>query len=72
VYFFILLVCLEGIPECKPIILDPPPHYITAEECKSKLQIAAKFIIKEIEKDNEGQSGTVTGQCILNDKISPA
>lgn len=69
-YFFVLLVCLQGEPQCVPMVEDPPVYYETIEKCEASLQKNGKMISDMLAKDN--MSGVLTGQCMKNDSVSPS
>lgn len=69
-YFFVLLVCLQGEPQCVPMVEDPPVFYETIEECEKSLQENGQMISDMLTKDN--MSGVLTGQCMKDETVSPS
>mgnify|MGYP007134681613 FL=1 len=71
-YFFVLLVCIQGQPQCFPMTEDPPVHYATVEECEKKLTMTAENLLEYFRKEEPEQTGQMSGQCILNEDVSPS
>lgn len=69
-YFFVLLVCLQGEPQCVPMVEDPPVYYETKESCQEALEENGKMIADMLSKD--GMNGILTGDCIIDDTVAPA
>lgn len=69
-YFFVLLVCLQGEPQCVPMVEDPPVFYETIEECEQSLQKNGKMIADMFTEDNI--NGILTGQCMKDESVNPS
>lgn len=68
-YFFVIMVCLQGEPQCVPLVEDPPVYYETVKECEASLHEKGMMIAKAL--DDEKVSGTMAGQCLKDETVTP-
>jgi len=69
-YFFVLLVCLQGEPQCVPLLQDPPVFYESEQECKLHMMNSGQLIAKDLSDD--GQVGRISGECFKDETVKPA
>jgi hypothetical protein len=69
-YFFVLLVCLQGAPQCVPLVQDPPVFYESEHECKFHMINLGELIAKDLSDDN--QVGRINGDCFKDESVKPA
>lgn len=69
-YFFVLLVCLQGEPQCVPLVLDPPAFYESEQECRFNMMNFGQLIARDLSDD--GQVGRINGECFKDEDVKPA
>lgn len=68
-YFIVFLVCIQGQPQCTPLVEDPPVYYETVPECKEAMARRSQDIIEFLKEEN--LTGVMEGQCFKDDSVKP-
>ena len=68
-YFIVFLVCIQGQPQCTPLVEDPPVYYSTVSECQEAMDRRAQDIVNFFKE--EELTGAMEGQCFKDDSVKP-
>ena len=69
-YFIVFLLCIQGQPQCTPLVEDPPVYYSTVAECKDGIDRRSKDLLAFLKE--EDLTGVMQAQCLKDESVSPA